>query len=75
VLFLSDNRSDLPKVKTPALILQCAQDIVAPERVGKYMHQNMPHSTLHLLKAVGHCPHVSEPEETISAIKEYLFKY
>ena len=29
VTFLSDNRADLPKVKTPSLILQCQQDTIA----------------------------------------------
>jgi sigma-B regulation protein RsbQ len=24
------------------------------------------------MKATGHCPHMSEPEETVSLIKEYL---
>lgn len=72
VLFLSDNRSDLKLLKTPSLILQCAQDIVAPERVGQYMHDQLPNSRLHFLKAVGHCPHVSEPEETIEAIRNFI---
>ena len=42
--FLSDNRADLPKLKTKALILQCSQDAIAPEAVGRYMHQNLPGS-------------------------------
>ena len=41
VTFLSDNRADLPSVKTKALILQCSQDAIAPEEVGRYMHQNL----------------------------------
>lgn len=72
VLFLSDHRSELSKVETPSLILQCSQDIVAPETVGRYMHEKMKNSHFHQLKAVGHCPHVSEPEETCAAIQRYL---
>ncbi len=35
VTFLSDNRADLPKVKTPALVLQCSNDPIAGEAVGR----------------------------------------
>jgi sigma-B regulation protein RsbQ len=72
VTFLSDNRRDLVHVKTPSLIMQCSQDIVAPVEVGQYLHQNLPNSTLKLMNATGHCPHMSAPEETIEVIKEYL---
>jgi sigma-B regulation protein RsbQ len=70
--FFSDNRKDLTKLKTPSLILQCSEDIIAPAEVGNYLHQNLPQSTLKVMKATGHCPHMSEPEETIQLIKEYL---
>ena len=70
--FFSDNRQDLKKNKIPSLILQCSDDIIAPTQVGKYLSQNLPKSTLKIMKATGHCPHMSEPAETISLIKEYL---
>jgi sigma-B regulation protein RsbQ len=70
--FFSDNRHDLSKAKVPSLILQCSEDIIAPIEVGEYLANNLPKSTLRIMKATGHCPHMSEPEETISLIKEYL---
>jgi sigma-B regulation protein RsbQ len=70
--FLSDNREDLKKSKIPALILQCSEDIIAPNAVGEYLQSNLPESTLKIMKATGHCPHMSEPEETISLMKAYL---
>jgi sigma-B regulation protein RsbQ len=72
VTFLSDNRADLPKLKTPSLILQCSQDLIAPEAVGQYLHRSLAGSTLHVLKATGHCPHLSAPEETIAAMRAWL---
>jgi sigma-B regulation protein RsbQ len=72
VTFLGDNRADLPKVTTPSLILQCAQDVIAPQCVGEYVHRHLPNSRLKLIQATGHCPHLSAPEETVAAIKEYL---
>ena len=70
--FFSDNRNDLKNLKIPSLILQCAEDIIAPLEVGEYVHKNLANSTMKIMKATGHCPHMSEPEETISLMKEYL---
>jgi sigma-B regulation protein RsbQ len=70
--FLSDNRADLARVSTPALILQCAEDIIAPMEVGEYVHRQLPGSTLVKMNARGHCPNLSAPAETISAIKDFL---
>jgi sigma-B regulation protein RsbQ len=70
--FLSDNRADLPKVRVPSLILQCSEDMVAPLEVGEYLHRELRDSTLRVMKATGHCPHMSHPEETIELMREYL---
>jgi sigma-B regulation protein RsbQ len=70
--FFSDNRRDLLKLSTPSLIMQCTDDLVAPLEVGDYLHAHLSNSTLKVLRATGHCPHMSEPEETITVIKKYL---
>ena len=70
--FLSDKREILSEVTTPTLILQCSNDIIAPEAVGQYMNQRIANSELVLMKATGHCPNLSAPEETIAVIKQYL---
>jgi sigma-B regulation protein RsbQ len=72
VTFFSDNRNDLKKLKIPSLIMQCSDDLIAPLEVGEYLHKNIPNSTLRVMKATGHCPHMSSPEETIKLIHEYL---
>jgi sigma-B regulation protein RsbQ len=72
VTFLSDNRADLPRVTTPSVILQCSEDSIAPGPVGDYVHRQLANSTLLQLKATGHCPHLSAPEETIAAIRKGL---
>jgi sigma-B regulation protein RsbQ len=71
VTFRADNRADLARVTTPALILQCTNDAVAPVEVGEYMHAHMRGSTLTMIDAIGHCPHVSHPALTVEAIREY----
>jgi sigma-B regulation protein RsbQ len=72
--FFSDNREDLSKLELPSLILQCSDDLIAPFEVGDYMHEKLKGSTLKVLKATGHCPHMSHPEETIAVLQEYLDK-
>jgi sigma-B regulation protein RsbQ len=72
VTFLSDNRADLKRVRVRTAILQCSQDIIAPEAVGRYVHGELPGSELVMLRATGHCPQVSAPEETAAAIRAFL---
>jgi sigma-B regulation protein RsbQ len=70
--FFADNRADLAGVRVPSLVLQCSDDAIAPATVGEYVARNIPTSTLRYMKATGHCPHMSHPDETIEAIQEYL---
>lgn len=72
VTFFSDNRRDLPRVTVPALVLQCAEDAIAPTQVGEYMHRHLSQSELRYMKATGHCPHLSHPQETLGLMKDYL---
>lgn len=75
VTFLSDHRDALPKSTTPALLLQCSDDFIAPCSVGSYMQKTMPDAELCVIDNVGHCPHLSSPEASIQAIEKYLEKY
>lgn len=70
--FFADNRRDLASVQVPSLIMQCSEDIIAPSTVGEYLSRELPLSTLRNLRATGHCPHMSHPEETIAVMREYL---
>jgi sigma-B regulation protein RsbQ len=72
VTFFSDHRKDLAKATVPTLILQCSDDSIVPLEAGQYLHRHLQNSTFRLMKAKGHYPHISHPEETISLIKEYL---
>ena len=71
-VFLSDNRADMARVRVPSLILQCSDDSIAPTSVGEYLREVLKGSHYRQLAATGHCPHMSHPEETIAAMKEYL---
>jgi sigma-B regulation protein RsbQ len=69
--FLSDNRADLQRVSVPSLVIECAQDSVAPREVGAYVHQHIDGSELVTLDATGHCPQLSAPEATAQAIAAF----
>ncbi len=72
VTFKSDNRADLEKVAIPTLILQCSEDVIAPLAVGDFVHKHIPNSELVILKATGHCPNLSAPDEVITAIRGFV---
>lgn len=69
--FYSDVRDQVPRVRTPAVILQCRDDALAPSEVGEWMHERMPRSQLLRLQATGHCPHVSAPGEVAAALRQH----
>jgi sigma-B regulation protein RsbQ len=72
VTFLSDNREDLNQFNVPSLVIQCKEDVIAPQEVGEYVHNNTTNSSFKIIDATGHCPNLSAPKETIEAIKTYL---
>lgn len=72
VTFRSDNRADLRRVSTPALVLQCSDDVIAPVSAGEFVHTNVSDSTFVQLRATGHCPNLSAPDETVAAMKLFL---
>ncbi|MFD7436399.1 alpha/beta fold hydrolase [Streptomyces sp. NPDC059861] len=70
--FLSDSRQDLTGVRVPTLVLECAEDVIAPREVGAYVHAAIPSSSLVTLDATGHCPQLSAPGSTADAILDFL---
>jgi sigma-B regulation protein RsbQ len=72
VTFTSDNRADLRRLLTPTLILQCTDDLIAPQTVGEYMQREMPHASLRLIENTGHCPQLSAPSASRAAVDEFL---
>jgi sigma-B regulation protein RsbQ len=69
--FLADNRADLARVTVPTLVVQCAEDAIAPREVGEFVRDRIADSTLVTLDAVGHCPQLSDPGPTAAAIAAF----
>ncbi|MGY4510226.1 alpha/beta fold hydrolase [Bradyrhizobium sp. USDA 3650] len=72
VTFTSDNRKDLPFVSVPTLVLQCSEDIIASQEVGDYVNRSIPKSRMIVLKATGHCPNLSAPDEVVDAMRTFV---
>ena len=72
VTFLSDSRKDLRSLRTPTLIIQSEEDIIAPLAVGEYLRDTLPNSMLRVVENVGHCPHLSAPSASANAMDEFL---
>lgn len=72
VTFLSDNRQDISQLRVRCLLIQCAEDYVAPLEVGEFLRAAIPQSTLVTLPVSGHCPHVSAPTETLQAMESFM---
>jgi len=72
VTFLSDHRADLQYARIPSLILQCSDDPVAPREVGDYLRRKLAGSRLREVRNVGHCPHMSAPQECTRLTHDFL---
>ncbi|GAA4816463.1 alpha/beta hydrolase [Streptomyces ziwulingensis] len=70
--FLSDHREELRRINVPTLVLESAEDVIAPREVGAFVQRNVPGATLVTLDATGHCPHMSAPEATNEALTAFL---
>ena len=72
VTFLCDNRNDLKNVTARTLVIQCAEDNLASIDVGQYVQENINGSEITILNTNGHCPHLSNPKETIEVINMFM---
>lgn len=72
VIFLCDHRADLAAVKTPTLIMQCTNDIIAPMQVGAFMQDQIAGSDMVILDTEGHYPHLSDPDKVRKAMTDWL---
>lgn len=72
VIFQSDHRAELPRLKVPTVVLQASDDIAVPPEVGQYLADHIPYSKLMNIDATGHLPHLSAPDVVTNAIAQCL---
>jgi sigma-B regulation protein RsbQ len=72
VTFLADHRREMAQVTLPTLVLQCRNDALAPVEVGQWLAARMARAELKIIEATGHCPHLTDPEKTVEALRGFL---
>ena len=73
VTFLSDNREDFHRVRTPTLLVECSEDALAPAQVGAWVRDAISGSERVVLDVSGHCPHMSDPDTVVAALDGFVF--
>ncbi|HNB26276.1 MAG TPA: alpha/beta hydrolase [Alphaproteobacteria bacterium] len=74
-IFLSDYRAVLPSCTAPTTILQTRHDPAVPLQAAQYLGEHIPASTLEIIDATGHLPHLSAPATMAAALRRHLPKF
>ncbi|WP_156882606.1 alpha/beta fold hydrolase [Halalkalibacillus halophilus] len=69
---LSDHRAQLSQLEVKTLILQCSDDSFVPIEIANYLEEQIPDSKLVVMRAKGHYPHLTHPEETVTEIRTFI---
>lgn len=72
ITFHTDQRAALSRAACPSLILHCTNDTLVPNAVAEWMQSNIPNSEIAMMDVTGHCPHMTAPDRTISAVRGFL---
>ena len=67
-----DQQATLAASTGPALVLMGAEDRLCPLDRHELMHKLMPQSRLVILPGAGHLPPLERPQETTSALRDWL---
>lgn len=71
-IFQSDMRDVVARLKRPTHLLQTSRDLAVPMFVAKWLNQNIDGSTLDVIEAEGHLPHMTAPAEVLRVVGRYL---
>src|SRR5581483_6388518 len=71
-IFLSDYRNRLDQCTVPAAIIQTEHDPSVPLEAAHYLHAHLKGSSLDIIPAEGHHPHLTAPETFAAALQRHL---
>lgn len=71
-IFQSDMREVASKLNRPTTIIQTKADFAVPMAVAEWLNQHIQGSTLDVVDAQGHLPHMTAPREVLKALKKSL---
>ncbi len=67
-----DLLNQLPRISAPTLLVAGAQDKMTPVALSEQLHAGIPNSSLEVIPATGHLPHLEQPEHTAAVIDKWL---
>lgn len=74
--FLACNQFDvisqLPGITLPTIILCGAEDVMTPPKFSRFLHEQIPHSSLHILKQAGHMITLEQPKEVAELLSQFM---
>jgi sigma-B regulation protein RsbQ len=71
-IFQSDMRETVKRLERPAHIIQTQRDMAVPGEVAAWLHGHIERSTLDVIDAEGHVPHMTAPDQIIGVFERYL---
>lgn len=72
MIFQTDLRDRLARVRVPCTILQPRRDPAIPLEAARCLHAHLPDSELEILEADGHLPHLTAPALVSDALRRHL---
>ncbi len=72
LLATTDVRAIVSKVKQSSLLIHGANDRVCPIAAAQWLARAMPKASLHTFDDCGHAPFLSQPNNFVAIVKEYL---
>jgi pimeloyl-[acyl-carrier protein] methyl ester esterase len=68
----SDERSVLPKIEVPTLMITGDSDQIVDPKASMFLSQEIKNSTLKVFKGAGHAPHLTREKEVENEIREFI---
>jgi sigma-B regulation protein RsbQ len=73
--FFSDCRHLLARAQQPTLIFQSVQDSLASVSIGEFVQGQMSNARMELIKASGHCLHMTHPNQIAPSLMKFALGY
>ena len=67
-----DIMETVSEIAHPTLIIVGEQDVMTPVKYSKYLHDNIPNSTMHVIDKAGHSVMLEQPREFNAHVKEWM---
>ena len=68
----SDERSVLPKISVPTLIITGDSDAIIDPKASMFLSQEIKNSALKVFKGAGHAPHLTREKEVENEIRDFI---